>query len=38
LREFLHKIETQYGKAQRVWVMDRGIPTDAVLAEMRQAE
>jgi hypothetical protein len=26
LREFLHKIETQYGKAQRIWVMDRGIP------------
>jgi len=38
LREFLHKIETQYGKAQRIWVMDRGIPTDAVLAEMRQAD
>src|ERR1700675_4806026 len=38
LRGFLHKIETQYGKAQRIWVMDRGIPTDAVLAEMRQAD
>ena len=37
LRGFLHKIETQYGKAERIWVMDRGIPTDAVLAEMRQA-
>src|SRR4029077_10168644 len=36
LRGFLHKIETQYGKAERIWVMDRGIPTDAVLAEMRQ--
>jgi hypothetical protein len=35
LREFLAKIETQYGKAQRVWVMDRGIPTEEVLAEMR---
>jgi hypothetical protein len=23
LRAFLAKIETQYGKAQRVWVMDR---------------
>src|SRR6266481_6611494 len=23
---------------QRIWVMDRGIPTDAVLAEMRQAD
>jgi transposase len=38
LRDFLRKIETQYGKAERIWVMDRGIPTDAVLAEMRQAD
>jgi transposase len=35
LREFLAKIEVQYGKAQRIWVMDRGIPTEEVLAEMR---
>jgi len=35
LREFLRKIEEQYGKAQRVWLMDRGIPTEEVLAEMR---
>jgi len=27
LRGFLHRIERQYGKARRVWVMDRGIPT-----------
>src|SRR6187397_1222628 len=38
LRAFLHRIEAQYGRAQRIWVMDRGIPTEAVLAEMRQAE
>ena len=38
LREFLDKIENQYGKAHRVWVMDRGIPTEEVLAEMRQSE
>ena len=38
LRTFLQKIETQYGKAQRIWVMDRGIPTEEVLAEMRQAD
>jgi hypothetical protein len=38
LRAFLQKIEAQYGKAQRIWVMDRGIPTEAVLAEMRQAD
>src|SRR5450631_3821725 len=34
LRMFLSKIERQYGKARRVWVMDRGVPTEAVLAEM----
>jgi len=38
LREFLQKIETHDGKAQRIWVMDRGIPTEAVLAQMRAAE
>jgi len=38
LRGALQKIEIQYGKAQRIWVMDRGIPTDEVLAEMRQAD
>lgn len=37
-RDFLAKIESMYGKAQRVWVMDRGIPTEAVLKEMREAE
>ena len=37
LRMFLGKIEQQYGKARRVWVMDRGIPTEAVLAEMRDS-
>ena len=36
LREFLKKIEDLYGKADRVWVMDRGIPTEAVLKEMRR--
>ena len=37
LREFLNKIETQYGKAERIWVMDRGVPTEEVLSEMRQS-
>ena len=37
LRGFLKKIEDQYGKADRVWVMDRGIPTEEVLAEMRDS-
>jgi hypothetical protein len=35
LRMFLKFIEERYGKARRVWVMDRGIPTEEVLAEMR---
>src|SRR6202047_4190905 len=35
LRGFLDKIESLYGKARRVWLMDRGIPTEAVLAEIR---
>jgi hypothetical protein len=38
LRMFLAKIERQYGRARRVWVMDRGIPTEAVLAEMRGSD
>src|SRR6476659_4396764 len=38
LRTFLKTIETTYGKARRVWVMDRGIPSEAILKEMRQAE
>ena len=38
LRGFLAKIETLYGKAERVWVMDRGIPTEEVLAEMRRSD
>jgi transposase len=35
LRGFLAKVEDLYGRAQRVWLMDRGIPTEAILAEMR---
>jgi len=38
LKAFLEKIETLYGKANRVWVMDRGIPTEAALATMRAAD
>jgi transposase len=34
----LKKIEETYGKAQRVWVMDRGIPSEAILKEMREPE
>jgi transposase len=38
LRQFLTHVENTYGKAKRVWVMDRGIPTEEILAEMRAAE
>ena len=37
LKGFLQKIETLYGKARRVWVMDRGIPPEEVLTQMRQS-
>jgi hypothetical protein len=38
LRDFRAKIESQYGKARRVWVMDRGVPTEETLAEMRASD
>ena len=38
LPDFLKKIENTYGKARRVWVMDRGIPSEAQLKEMRVPE
>jgi hypothetical protein len=38
LADFLKKIEKQYGKTHRTWVMDRGIPTEETLSQMRAAE
>ena len=38
LKDFLAGIVAQYGKARRIWLMDRGVPTEAVLAEMRAAD
>jgi transposase len=38
LEPFLERIERTYGKAKRVWVMDRGIPTEATLRMMREPE
>jgi len=35
LRMFLKKAESMYGKARRVWIMDRGIPTEDVLSQVR---
>ena len=38
LAGFLEKIEAQYGRSDRVWIMDRGIPTEDTLAAMRARE
>ena len=38
LQGMIQKIQAQYGKANRIWVMDRGIPTKAVLQEMRESD
>ena len=35
LSGFLDRIEHRYGKANRIWVMDRGVPTEDSLAKMR---
>ena len=37
LADFLSKIEHQYGRSERVWIMDRGIPTEETLSAMRGA-
>jgi hypothetical protein len=38
LRQFLAHIEQQYGRAERIWCMDRGVPTETVLEEMRASD
>ena len=38
LADFLRKIEDQYGRSDRIWIMDRGIPTEETLAAMRAGE
>jgi transposase len=38
LRDMLKLIQKRYGQAERIWVMDRGIPTEAVLAELRASD
>lgn len=38
LRGFLERIQTLYGKAERIWVMDRGVPTEEVLEQMRASD
>ena len=37
LADMLKKITDRYGKERRTWIMDRGIPTEETLAQMRQA-
>ena len=36
LAAFLEKIERQYGRSDRIWILDRGIPTKETLASMRE--
>ena len=38
LKAMLEKISKQYGQAERIWLMDRGIPTEEVLTQMRQSQ
>jgi hypothetical protein len=38
LKDFLVRIEKQYGKARRCWCLDRGVPTEEVLAQMRSSD
>jgi transposase len=38
LKDFLARIEKQYGKARRCWCMDRGVPTEEVLEQMRSSD
>jgi transposase len=38
LKDFLARIERAYGKARRIWLMDRGIPTEETLKQMRTSE
>lgn len=37
LEEFLEKIEKQYGKAKRTWLMDRGMPTEETIEKMKNS-
>jgi hypothetical protein len=38
LRGMLATIRRRYGAAERIWIMDRGIPTEEILTELRAAE
>lgn len=38
VQEIVEKIETQYGKAERIWVMDRGMVSEKTLAFLQTGE
>ena len=38
LKGRIQRIESLHGKAARIWVRDRGLPTEAVRGQMRQSE
>jgi transposase len=38
LKEFIARLEALHGKADRIWIMDRGIPTEETLAELRASD
>jgi len=38
LRGMLATIRRRYGAAERIWIMDRGIPTEEILTELRGTE
>lgn len=38
LRNMLSTIRRRFGAAKRIWIMDRGIPTEEILTELRAAD
>ena len=38
LKDFLARLEALHGQAERLWIMDRGIPTEEQLAELRASD
>jgi hypothetical protein len=38
LRGMLEKVRRRFGAAERIWVMDRGIPTEEILGELRHQD
>ena len=38
LKDFLARLEALHGQADRIWIMDRGIPAEEQLAELRASD